>query len=114
MGLKEYESFKELISKNIIKILKEHFFIDIEKKIKFIKILTPWDVYSELGAEKGNAYGRRLSPKSVLKEVKSINDVSNLYIANATLGVPGVSVCMKTATVLFQKLIGKKIYEFMV
>jgi len=62
-----------------------------------------------MGAENGNVYGRRLNPTSVLTSVSKIDSFSNLNLASATIGLPGVATCFNTASLIFRKMTGEKI-----
>lgn len=104
-GNESYQALKETISDNVICILEKQLFPGIREKILFIKIETPLDINFLTGSENGNVYGRRLSPESILStDLRTINQVRNLYIGCATVGLPGVATCFRTATLLCEKI----------
>ena len=108
-GKSSYEEFKSNLNENIIDLLEKYFFPNLNKHILFMDLYTPWDIHQETGAEKGNVYGRRLTPQSILSAVRKIRGIDNLHIGCATTGVPGVSVGFQTASIIFTKLTGETI-----
>jgi len=108
-GSQVYEKQKSIISRNILFTLEKHIFPDVSRYVKFMKVLTPWDIYQELGAEAGNVYGRKLDVQSVLHEIKEIEGVGNLSIGCATVGQPGIATGFQTAVVLVEQITGEKV-----
>ncbi|MEN8250651.1 MAG: NAD(P)/FAD-dependent oxidoreductase [Bacteroidota bacterium] len=108
-GKSIYNSFKERVIETVLKTTEQYLIPGLRENIVFTEIKTPWDIYQDLGVEKGNVYGRRLNPDSVLSAVKTINSVDNLTIANASVGLPGIATCFNTANIFFEELTGEKI-----
>lgn len=108
-GKTNYINFKESVTNQILEVVEEFLLPELRAHILFSHLKTPWDVYKELGAENGNVYGRRLNPDNVLSAVTPITSVSNLAIASATVGLPGIATCFNTASLFFEKITGEKI-----
>jgi hypothetical protein len=64
------------------------------------------DLYQTLGAERGNAYGRKQNVSNVLEEVPPIPGIDNLEFACATVGLPGIATAFQTARILVERLSG--------
>lgn len=108
-GEQEHESLRQAAYRSIIACLEQHIFPGIGSHVEAYRLLTPWDLYVELGAEEGNVYGRRMDVKNVLREVTPIGGVKNLEVACATIGLPGLETCFQTSALLVQRLTGVKI-----
>lgn len=107
MGDEAYQKMKDTMAENIICILNEKVFPGIREKLVHQYLETPLDTYLQTGAENGNAYGRRLTAKSVLSNLQeSIGNIKNLYVGCATIGLPGVATCFRTASILCKKISG--------
>lgn len=71
---------------------------------------TPLGIEKVIHAEKGNVYGKRLTADSILnKDLQRIKGVKNLHVACATIGLPGVATCFKTAEIICEQISGFKI-----
>ena len=79
---------------------------DVGAYIEESRIVTPYDLQLDIGCDRGAVYGRRLTPGSVLEAAMPGFNVENIAIGCAAVGLPGVSVCFKTASLLFESLTG--------
>ncbi|MBN1250348.1 MAG: hypothetical protein JXC32_21975, partial [Anaerolineae bacterium] len=104
-----YTTYKEKIGAAILSAVQAHLFSDLAPSLRAMLILTPWDLYQELGAEAGNVYGRRLDVRNMLRKVKGLPSVSNLRIACATVGNPGIETAFQTAVAVVEELTGERI-----
>ena len=108
-GRTNYKNFKEMVTNVVLETVEKYILPGLQAHVLFSHLKTPWDMYQELGAEKGNVYGRRLNPDSVLKAVSSISSVTNLALTSATVGLPGIATGFNTASLFFEKITGDKI-----
>jgi phytoene dehydrogenase-like protein len=105
-----FQQLKKNIAENIVTILNEKVFPGIKPKIVSIQVETPWDIFELTGAEDGNVYGKRLTAQSVLSnQYGAIQKIRNLYTGCSTIGLPGVAICFRTATIICKKISGIKI-----
>jgi all-trans-retinol 13,14-reductase len=105
-----YQQLKSNIAANILTILDEKIFHGIKEKIVYVKIETPWDIFTMTGSENGSVYGKRLTAQSVLtNQLGTIKKIHNLYIGCATIGLPGVATCFRTASIICREISGYKI-----
>jgi phytoene dehydrogenase-like protein len=105
-GAAEYQSLKTRTTEGILNKLEKIWFPNLRKHLIFTEILTPMDIHQAVGAEKGNAYGRKQNVDNVLREVPPIADIDNLEFACATVGLPGVATGFQTARILVERLSG--------
>ncbi|MBZ0270972.1 NAD(P)-binding protein [bacterium] len=84
-------------------------FPGIRARVETFRVLSPWDVYTEIGAESGNGYGRRLTPKSVLAGARGLPAIDGLHVACATCGMPGIANAFRSAALLVQRLTGVRV-----
>jgi len=104
-----YEAGRQELSHRMLELIAEKIFPGILSGIELCECYTPWDVFQELGAEAGNAYGRRLTLKNLLAGPPPQLPFENLHIACASVGLPGIASAFQTAAQLFFKLSGKRI-----
>ncbi|MCK5856704.1 MAG: NAD(P)/FAD-dependent oxidoreductase [Bacteroidales bacterium] len=104
-----YDAFKETIWELILNKLDETIFPEIRSHIKSVTLYTPYDLHTQLNAEKGNVYGKRGNFENLSKAIYNVSSIQNLYLANATIGSPGVAPGFQLSTLLFSKLTGKTI-----
>ncbi|MDD2710455.1 MAG: NAD(P)/FAD-dependent oxidoreductase [Verrucomicrobiae bacterium] len=97
---------KRRIQDGIINILESRVFPGIGGKISHAMVETPWDIHQKLGAENGNVYGRRLSADGVLHRAYPRLSLDHLHCGCATVGMPGVTTCFKTASIITKKISG--------
>ena len=111
-GEEFHQQIKNTLTENIIEILDNRLFPGIREKVVHTFAESPWDLYTQTGAESGNVYGKRLTPDSVLSnDLGSINNIKNLYVGCASIGLPGVATCFRTATIVSKKISGIDIEE---
>ena len=109
LGKSSYSEFKKKVSEKIISKLNEVFFPEIINNIEFIEVYSPWDIFTELGSELGNVYGRKPDVENALDRVRSLDYLDNLQVACATVGQPGIATAFQTAAVLVERLTSIKI-----
>jgi hypothetical protein len=90
----------------VIDTLERVLLPDVGAHVEESRILTPYDLHLEIGCDRGAVYGRRLTPGSVLEAARPRFNVENMAIGCAAVGLPGVAVCFKTASLLFESLTG--------
>jgi len=101
-----YDDLKSAIAQNVLNSLEMRLFTGFKRHVEFIEVLTPWDLYQELGAESGNVYGRKADVENALRKTQAIHGVTNLRVACATVGQAGVATGFQTGYLLIQKLAG--------
>lgn len=104
-----YAASKEELANRMLGLIDEKIFPGFLSKIELCECYTPWDVFQELGAEAGNAYGRRLTLKNLLAGPPPQLPFENLHIACASVGLPGIASAFQTAAQLFFKLSGRRV-----
>jgi all-trans-retinol 13,14-reductase len=105
-----YELLKNTISDNILHVLDKKIFPGIRANILHVKIETPWDIFLMTGAEYGNVYGRRMTAQSILaNDLGPLDKIQNLHIGCASVGLPGVATCFRTASIICERISGLKI-----
>ena len=91
----------------MIEILERNVFPGIKPKLLFIEVLSSIDIEAATGSEMGNAYGRRMSVKELLKgNIDEDGCPANLFNVSATKNSPGIAGGIYTATKLFEELTG--------
>jgi all-trans-retinol 13,14-reductase len=109
-GEKAIREFKKQLAKDIVDILEKNVFPGIRSKLLFIEILSSVDIQKDTAGEWGNAYGRRLTVKEILKgPIDEENRPQNLYNVSATKHSPGIASGIFTAGLLLYELTGVEI-----
>ena len=108
-GKNAYDSLKSRLAERILSKLENLWFPELRQHLIFTECLTPLDLYQTLGAERGNAYGRKQNVSNVLREVPPIQGIDNLEFACATVGLPGIATAFQTAKLLVERLSGTSI-----
>ncbi len=102
--------FKEKLADDVVSILDKNVFPGIKSKLIFAEVISSIDIEAATDGEMGNAYGRRMSVKEIMKgPVEEDGSPVNLYNVSATKNTPGIAGGIYTATKLFQELTGKKV-----
>jgi all-trans-retinol 13,14-reductase len=109
LGEQAYSEYCHIIQDQILSTIDELIIPGIKKHIKVTKIITPWDLHEELGCEKGNVYGKRLTAASILRGVGDLPKIENLHFASATMGMPGIVNGVQNANFLLNKIAGIQI-----
>jgi all-trans-retinol 13,14-reductase len=104
-----YAIYKKEIQEKVMKVVEQQIFPDFQAKIQFCEVFTPYDCYLETGSENGNAYGKKLTPENIFLPTHPKVELENLTIACATIGLPGIAICLNTAQLLFTQMTGKKV-----
>jgi len=107
-GEDRYKKLKAEIAEGILSVLDRRFFPGIRDHVIFAHVMTPVDIELETGAERGNMYGRRLTP-DMLRPIETRHMAKNLFVICATVGIPGIASGFKNATLLVRKLTGVNI-----
>jgi len=105
-GADAYQSLKSRLTERILDKLENIGFPQLRQHLIFTETITPLDINQAVGAEKGNAYGRKQNVANVLREVPPIPDIDNLEFACATVGLPGIATAFQTARILVERLSG--------
>ncbi len=109
-GAQAIQKFKTKLAGDIVDILEKNVFPGIKSKVLFIEILSSMDIEKDTGGELGNAYGRRLTVKEILKGAIDEEDCPpNLYNVSATKNSPGIASGIFTAGLLLWELTGIEI-----
>jgi len=104
------EKLKHRLFNDIISILDKNIFPGIKSRVLFGEIFSSIDIENETGGEIGNAYGRRLTAKEILKgPIREENCPANLYNVSATKNSPGIAGGIFTAELIFKELTGREI-----
>jgi len=99
-GGRAYQSFLVASREAILETVDAVLYPGFSTGITDFVIKGPWEVMAEVGAERGNVYGRRPTPKGVLAAVGSHHEVRNLHFACASIGQAGVATAFQTATLV--------------
>ncbi len=106
-GPEAVRKFKEKLAADIVEILDRNMFPGLKSKLLFAEVVSSIDIKTETGGEMGNAYGRRLSVKEILKgQIEEIGCPGNLYNVSATKNSPGIAGGIGTASTLLEELTG--------
>lgn len=105
-GPDEYQALKSGVADRILNKLENMWFPELRQHLILTETITPLDIYQTLGAERGNAFGRKQNVANVLREVPPIPDIDNLEFACATVGLPGIATAFQTARILVERLSG--------
>jgi hypothetical protein len=106
-GAKAIEKFKKKLAGDIMDILEMNVFPGIKSKLLFAEIISSMDIQRDTDGESGNAYGRRLTVKELLKGAIDEKDCpQNLYNVSATKNSPGIAAGIFTAELILNELTG--------
>jgi hypothetical protein len=106
-GPEAVRRFKEKLAADIVDILDRNMFPGLKSKLLFAEVVSSIDIKAETGGEMGNAYGRRLSVKEILKgQIEETGCPGNLYNVSATKNSPGIAGGIGTASTLLEELTG--------
>ncbi len=97
-GAAAHDQLRDAFAEACLNVLERDLFPGIRDHIEARRVLTPWDVREELGAERGNVYGRRLDAWNILRSETATPYADNLHVANASIGLPGVALAFQTAS----------------
>ena len=105
-GPEVLKEFKARLSRDIVEIIDANVIPGVKKNLLFAHILTSIDIERDTAAECGNAYGRRLSVREILKGFFNLpnEDYTNLYHVSATVNGAGVANGISAAEGLLKKL----------
>ena len=105
----EHEILREKIMASHLDQLEKHLLPKIRSHIKYIKVMTPYEIEQETFAERGGVYGRRGTPESLLSRPLSRIGIDNLCFACAAAGAAGIASGMQTAAIIAEEMTGVKI-----
>ncbi len=88
---------RDQFAESCLTVLERELFPGIRDHIETRHVLTPWDIREELGAERGNVYGRRLDAWNILRSETATPYADNLHVVNSSMGLPGVAIAFQTA-----------------
>ena len=102
--------FKEKLAGDVVDILDRNVFPGLKERLLFAEVVSSLDIEEATGGEMGNAYGRRMNVKEVLKGPVEEDDAPrNLFNVSATKNSPGIAGGISTAATLAEELTGMKI-----
>jgi phytoene dehydrogenase-like protein len=107
-GEDRYKELKAKIAQGILSILDQRLFPGIRDHVIFAHVMTPVDIELETGAERGNMYGRRLTP-DMARPIKTRHMAKNLFVVCATVGIPGIASGFRNASLLVKQLTGARV-----
>jgi phytoene dehydrogenase-like protein len=104
------KQYKELLAKNMIDIIETQVIPGVKDHVLFAEVISTVDAEREMDAEKGNAYGRRLTTHEVLKMPFMPGEgYDNVLNVSATRNGAGIAAGIGTAVKLLKQLTGKTI-----
>ena len=109
-GPEAVAAFKRKLASDIVDILDRNVFPGLRDHLLFAEVVSSIDIMEQTGGELGNAYGRRMNVKEILKgQIEEENSPRNLYNVSATKNTPGIAGGISTAAILFEELTGRTI-----
>jgi len=106
-GPEAVKKFKEKLAGDIVDILEANVLPGIKSRLLFTEIVSSMDVQTDTDGERGNAYGRRLTVKEILKgAIEEKNCPPNLHNVSATKNSPGIASGIFTAELILKELTG--------
>lgn len=106
-GPEAVKKFKEKLAGDIIDILEANVLPGIKSRVLFAEIISSMDVQRDTDGEWGNAYGRRLTVKEILKgAIEEKYCPLNLHNVSATKNSPGIASGIFTAELILKELTG--------
>lgn len=105
-GLQEHDALRKVIQERVLESADRYVLPGLRQHVDFVKVHTPLDIQHEVLAERGSVYGRKLSVTSLQRGITEGLVPGNVHIACATVGIPGVATCFKTAALLVNRLAG--------
>lgn len=100
------EEFRRAAGDQIISAAERHLLPGLAGNVQTSVVKTPWDTFQEVGAERGNGYGRRPDVHNVLRGLTAFPAAQNLALACATVGQPGIATAFQTAVTVFRRMTG--------
>ncbi len=101
------ERYKKGLAADIVDILDRNVFPGIRSRILFAEVVSSMDIERDTAGELGNAYGRRLTVKEVMKgSIDEEDRPQNLYNVSATKNSPGIAAGIYTAELILKELTG--------
>jgi all-trans-retinol 13,14-reductase len=101
---------KKKLADDVVSILDKNIFPGLKAKILFTEVISSIDIEAATDGEMGNAYGRRMSVKEIMKgPIEEDGSPLSLFNVSATKNTPGIAGGIYTATKLFEELTGKKV-----
>ncbi len=102
-----YYKQKEEITNFILDSVEKHYYPGLRKHIDLLQLGTPTTNEDYVSSPLGNSYGANLTPKNVnLGKVSFFTPFKNLFLINATAGMPGLGGAFRSSLNLFGHLAG--------
>jgi phytoene dehydrogenase-like protein len=102
--------FKKKLAADVVDILDRNVLPGLKSKLLFAEVISSIDIEEQTNGEMGNAYGRRMNVKEIMKgQIEEEGFPGNLFNVSATKNTPGIAGGISTAAILFEELTGKKI-----
>ena len=108
-GDRTVKQFKEKLADDVVSILDRNVFPGLKAKLLFTEVISSIDIETATDGELGNAYGRRMSVKEIMKGSIEEDSPPNLFNVSATKNSPGIAGGIYTGIKLFEELTGRKI-----
>jgi len=105
-----HDELRAQITEQVLDRLEEHIFPGLRPFVRVIEVHTPHDLCLRTHGEHGNAYGRRLTPADLLTRPYALSCVNNLYMACASIGMPGIATAFQTAALLTERITNRSVF----
>ncbi len=103
----QYYKDKERIAGTILDTVEKHYYPGIRNHIDLLQLGTPTTNEDYVASPMGNSYGANLTPRNVnLGKVSFQTPFKNLFLINATAGMPGLGGAFRSSLNLFGQLAG--------
>ncbi len=102
-------AFKAKLGQQVVDLLDRNLLPGIRSYVRFVEVVGTMDIVDQLGAERGNVYGRRMNVAELRTGMPADPDVSNLYNVSATRNGAGIAAGISTAATLVARLTGTQI-----
>jgi all-trans-retinol 13,14-reductase len=107
-----YRAEKARLADRVVDILDRHYLPGIRRHVDLLEVGSPTTNARYVAAPFGNSYGASLTPRHInLFKLGFETPVRDLYLANATAGMPGLGGAFRTALTLYARLAGRRDIE---
>lgn len=108
-GESDHDELRTIVSHQVIQAVDQRLLPGLASHVTFARAFTPMDIEHEVGAERGNVYGRSLAAKHVDLGLGASGLPENVHLAGATIGLPGVATAFQTARILVERITGRRL-----
>ena len=102
---KSSETHDDLLNRHrevILDVIEDRFVPGIREQIQFIRLISPYEVFTHFGQTMGNVYGKAFRPRDVLIKLPWKSKISNLYYVGQYTAFAGVIPAIMSACNLYQ------------